>query len=190
MMRNTLLIATFGITLLVVLWSISWIRIYFRTGMKSSLLTGGGGIIGGVGFCGTVYRFIRYEFMPWENQFSLFLFLLMLVGVIMLILSDSIYYTKDSGIWKEICDRTPLLERVFGHVPIMKYGKAPSPFFRRRAILIIGTSMMTIGILTMMIVLQLNISYPKGFLITSSLSAVIGGLFLVIFAISSLKKKD
>jgi hypothetical protein len=156
--------------------------------MKGFLLRGIGQIACSIGFLGSAFWLIRNNTLPWENPFSLPFFLLLVVGFIIFKIGSIFYYTKESGLWKEIYEKTSIWEKLTGNVPILKYEKVSPPLLRRRTGLIIGISMMTVGGLAFIIIILIKSFFLKSFLIPYSIAAFIIGLLFVIFSIAYLDK--
>jgi hypothetical protein len=189
MMRDLLLIGALVISTVILLASIPLFRIYYRTGMKGSLLPGFGYIAFAIGLSAiALIGFIRQKFTLWDNASTLPFFLLIIAGAFLTFLGFAFENTKESGLWKEICDRTTYWERFTGRVPFLKDEKIPPPFFKRLPILILGSSMVTAGILTIVITVLSKISFSKEHLISYSLFAIMFGLLFVIFSLVFLNK--
>ncbi len=169
-----------GITLFLLLCAVPWLRIYFRTGLNGALLTGVGEIVFAFGFLGVAYWFIR-DIAPWESPSSLPFFLLLIAGLLIIIISRPVLYIKESGVWKQIYNKTPYWERVIGRVPIVKYEKLPAPSVNKRTSLSVGISLMATGILIIMAFILFKFS--TNYILTASVSAFIIGLVVIIFSI-------
>ncbi len=126
-MRRCLIIFCLGFSLSLIVCSIPMLRIYVRTGMKGFLFRGLGIISGSVGLFGSAYWFIKNETLPWESLISLPFFILMLVGIVLVAAADVFAFGKESGLWKEIWERSTFWERVIGRVPILKHENIPPP---------------------------------------------------------------
>jgi hypothetical protein len=114
---------------------------------------------------------------------------LIIGGVFLTYLGFAFQTTKESGLWKEICEKTTYWERLAGRVPMLKDEQFPPPFFRRRTILILGSFMMTMGILITIATIFFKVPFSKDVLISSSVFATIFGLLFIIFSIVFLKGK-
>jgi hypothetical protein len=182
-----MLIIPIGIMLFILLLTIPSFRIYFRTGMRSALMFGVGLIISAIGMGGFTYWFLilspKAKELPWQDPFALPFFLLMLVGAITFIVGDTLYYTKESGVWKELADKTTIWERITGRLPILHHEETPPPFFRKRTGLIIGISLMIAGITAAITSILIKISFLRDYFIVSSFTAIISGLLFIIFSI-------
>jgi hypothetical protein len=168
-------------TLFFLLASVPWMRVYFRTGLKGALLNGVGTIFVAIGVPGFFYWFdsapMAFPFLP------LLCLVLVIAGGLCLIVSLPVLYIKESGLWKEIYDKTTYWQRVTGNVPIVKYEKPPAPSANRQAYIILGILMMTGGILAF-IFIKLTMNY----FLTAAISSFIIGLLFVIYSIVYLNK--
>jgi hypothetical protein len=176
-MKDSILLV---ITVFLLLCAVPWLRIYFRTGLNGALLTGVGEIVFAFGFLGVAYWFIR-DIAPWESPSSLPFFLLLIAGLLILIVSRPVLYIKESGLWKQIYDKTPYWKRVIGSVPIVKDEKLPAPSVNKRTSLNVGISLMATGIL--IIILFILFKFSISYILIASISAFIIGLVVVIFSI-------
>lgn len=191
-MRNLLLIGGFGISLFFVLASIPDLRIYSRTGMKGFLLMGISEILVAIGVFGVTIRVLSLDSLCgwyfWEYLFCLPFLMVFIVGLFMGQVGFIFNSTRESGLWNEICEKTPITKRIIGSVPILKYDKVPSPFLSKRTGLILGISLMTAGILIIITIILFKFSFLRGLLIASSITSFISGLLFVIFSIVYLNK--
>jgi tellurite resistance protein TehA-like permease len=189
MMWTLFLIGALIISMFILLAAIPLFRIYYRTGMKASLLPGLGYVAVSIGLSGVaLIASIRRELTLWDNASTLPLFLLIIAGVFLTLLGFVLENTKEGGLWKEICDRTTYWERFTGRVPILKDEKIPPPFFKRLPILILGSSIMTAGILTIIITVLSNKSLLREHLISYSIFAIMFGLLFIISSFVFLNK--
>ncbi len=178
-MRNFLLISVSVISLFMLLGSIPWLRIYVRTGMKGAQLRGVGQIALSIGFWGIFFWLIR------DDTLSLPFVLIGIVGIVIFQVGNSIWFTKEHGLWKQIYEKSSIWEIMTGKVAILKYDKLPPPVLNKRTGLIIGIFMMTAGSLISVMFILTSISFLKGLLVFS-ISAFIVGLLFVIFSIAYL----
>jgi len=156
------------------------LRIYFRTKMKSFFWLGVGGAILTVGFVGLSLSAIANLYVAWIYiVFSA----LLPIGIIPLFIGRVILWTKESGLWKEICETTSYRQRLMGNVPIVKYEQLPAPLRSRRTGITIGISLMAIGIIGE-VFFRLTMNYFS----SGPIFMFISGLLLVIFSIIYLNK--
>jgi hypothetical protein len=113
---------------------------------------------------------------PWDDPFLWVFSPLLIVGGILHYVGLSIHWTKESGLWKEIFETTSYWQRMTGNIPVVKYDKLPPPYLKKKTSIIIGITLMTSGILTIIAVILLQI--PITYFLTTSILAFICGWFV------------
>jgi hypothetical protein len=127
--------------------------------------------------------------LPWQDAFALPFFFFALIGMIIITVGNVLFYTKEGGVWKELSNRTTILNRITGNFPVIR-GEMPRPIFSKRIGIIIGISLTIGAFFGTMASILIKISFLRGFFIAASLSALISGLVFIIFSIIFLGKND
>jgi len=154
--------------------------------MNSSLLFSIALATIGFGFIGTINILVSYAK---EGKFSVLAILFFAVlgfGLFLLFMGIAYLITADSGVWKEIGNRTSFLQRVLGSVPIIEKSQYP-PIVRLQSGLAIGISMLAIGAFFVFYPLL----FPGAPRDKSSLAVIffVQGILIIIFSIIYLSRK-
>jgi len=169
-------------TLFFLLVSISWTRIYFRTGLTGALLSGVGGIIGTLGVPGFFFWFDNGPAgLP---SLPLICFVLMIVSLLFNIVAFPVMYIKESSAWKEIRDKTSYWQMLTGNVPTVKYNELPSPIAKKRVPLLLGILMMTGGSVALVFIKIRSNYFSAGAMIWFAI-----GMLYFIFSIVYLRRE-
>jgi hypothetical protein len=184
-MRGFWIIGGFGISLFFGLASIPPLRMYFRTRMRGLLFSAVGAILVAFSFLGiTIWYMGGYSE---DSPIYLLFFLVMVASIAITFLASVILNTNESGLWKELGEKTTFWQRLTGNIPILKYEKPPPPTISMRTGLIIGISAMTLGSLVIILYILFKITTFFSFLI-AAIGTFIFGLLFVIFSIIYLDK--
>jgi hypothetical protein len=126
--------------------------------MKSTLFMGLGEISFSIGLFGAVYWFVKTRTFPGESLISLLVssFLLVFVSIVLNTAAAALRFGKESGVWKEICEKSTYWDRVIGRVPILKHETIPPPIRSSGEGLIIALSVVLPGILVIPIYILAN----------------------------------
>jgi hypothetical protein len=124
----------------------------------------------------------------WENAYFWIFLVLGVAGVFLQYVGLGIHWTKESGLWNKICEKTSIWQRMTGDIPSFKSEQVPPPFLRKRTGLIIGISSMIFGIVISTILVLLKVSYVFMNFFIVSISAFIMGLLLIFFSFAYLDK--
>jgi hypothetical protein len=185
-MRKLLLIFSLVFSLSLIVCSMPMLRIYVRTRMKGFLFRGLGIITSSVGLFGSAYWFIKTETLPWESLISLPFFILMLAGAVLLAAGDVFVFGKESGLWKEIWERSTFWEWVIGRVPILKHENLPPPIRSSKEGLMMALLIFVPIILIMIINILSVANFSKAAL--CSVAVIIFGILFFGFFVNRSKK--
>jgi len=181
-----LLLVNIVVVLVLSFFIINALTIYFKTQIKSFLLLSLGGVFGIVGITGVVLWISGN--LDWIIVFVIFL----LIGSLISSVGSTMLITTESGLWKEVCQKTSFWQRLLGDIPTIEKKKYPSTI-NRRILLLIGTSLMAVGVIVFVSQYFFSISkISKNLfyvLLLTSITSFIDGMLLVFFSMAYLNKK-